>query len=139
MLIVQDRVTSTADSTATPMPTIAVGARADATGGSLAVSGDREGAFTLDRDSYDVADQSGLRARLCPRRVRAVSASLGEDGAIYLGTIPRVEQIDFEAMAFYPEPDACTITPGELNPAIGVASARPAVLRPRPTSGTPGP
>jgi hypothetical protein len=123
MLIVQDRVTSTADSTPTPFPSIAIGAVPTQTGGSLVVSGDREAGFRLDRGSYEVAVNPDFE-RGFARVEYGRFGLIGESGAVYFEHDPlRVAQIDFEAMAFYPEPDECTITPGELNPAIGVASA----------------
>jgi hypothetical protein len=123
MLIVQDRVTSTADSTPTPFPTIAVGAVPAQTGGTLAVSGDRAATFTLDRDSYDVAINPDFE-RGFARVEFGRFGLLGGAGAVYFSPDPLVvEQIDFDGMAFYPEPEDCAITPGELNPTIGVASA----------------
>lgn len=123
MLIVQDRVPSTAESSPTPFPTIAVGTVPTQTGGTLVVSGDREGTFTLDRASYEVAVNPDFE-RGFARVEYGRFGLLGESGAVYFEHDPLVvAQIDFEAMAFYPEPEACTITPGELNPAIGVASA----------------
>ena len=123
MLIVQDRVTSTAESTPTPMPTIAVGAVPTQAGGSLLFSGDREDSFGLDRGSYEVAVNPDFE-RGFARVEYGRFGLIGENGAVFFEHDPLVVvQIDFGAMAFYPEPDACTITPGELNPAIGVASA----------------
>ena len=123
MLIVQDRVTSTADSTPTPFPTIAVGAVPTQTGGTLAISGDREATFRLDRGSYEVAVNPDFE-RGFARVEYGRFGLIGETGAVHFEHDPlRVAQIDYEGMAFYPEPDACTITPGELNPTIGVASA----------------
>ena len=123
MLIVQDRVTSTGDSTPTPMPTIAVGAVPTQTGGTLAIIGDRAATFTLDRDSYDVAVNPDFE-RGFARVEYGRFGLIGESGSVHFEHEPLVvAQIDFEGMAFYPEPDECTISPGELNPAIGVASA----------------
>ena len=76
-------------------------------GGTLMVSGDREGTFTLDRQSTD--GRYGL---------------IGDDGRIFFANDPlAVEQMNFDGLSFFPEPDECTITPGELNEAIGVAGA----------------
>jgi hypothetical protein len=125
LLIVQDRGASTAtDPDATPPATITANAAPMQTGGSLAVSGDREGTFTLDRDSYEVSIAPDFERGFA--RVEYGRFGLdGERGAIVFSTDPlAVEQIDLDGLAFYPDPDACTITPGELNPAIGVASAR---------------
>jgi hypothetical protein len=123
-LVVQDRGTSTAGPTESPVPTITANTVPTRTGGSLAVSGDQEGAFILDHDSYDVSIEPDFERGFA--RVEFGRFGLdGERGAIVFGTDPLVvEQIDFDGLAFYPDPDACTITPGELNPAIGVASAR---------------
>ena len=123
MLIVQDRAAVTADATPTPFPTIAPDAAPTATGGSLVVSGDREGTFTLDRDSYAVAIDPDFE-RGFARVEFGRFGLLGGAGAVYFSPDPLVvEQIDFDGMAFYPEPEDCAITPGELNPTIGVASA----------------
>ena len=124
MLIVQDRVTSTADSTPTPFPTIAVGAVPTQTGGTLAISGDREATFRLDRASYEVAVNPDFE-RGFARVEYGRFGLIGESGSVHFEHDPLVvAQIDFDGMAFYPEPDACTITPGELNPSIGVVSAQ---------------
>jgi hypothetical protein len=123
MLIVQDRGTSTAESSPTPFPTIAVGGVPTQTGGSLLVSGDHEGTFTLDRGSYEVAVNPGSE-RGFARVEYGRFGLIGERGAVYFEHDPLVVvQIDFEEMAFYPDPDVCEITPGELNPEVGVASA----------------
>lgn len=123
MLIVQDRVISTAESTPTPFPTIVVGAVPTQTGGTLVVSGDREGTFRLDRDSYEVAVSPDFE-RGFARVEYGRFGLIGDSGAVHFEHDPlRVAQIDYEGMAFYPEPDGCTIAPGELNPTIGVASA----------------
>ena len=123
MLIVQDRGTSTAESSPTPFPTIAVGGVPTQAGGSLQVSGDREGTFTLDRASYEVAVNPDFE-RGFARVEYGRFGLLGESGAVYFEHDPlEVAQIDFEEMAFYPDPDACEIMAGELNPEIGVASA----------------
>ena len=125
LLIVQDRGTSTATGpNATPLASITADTAPTQTGGSLAVSGDRDGTFTLDSDSYEVSIAPDFERGFA--RVEYGRFGLdGERGAIAFSTEPLViEQIDLDGLAFYPDPDACTITPGELNPAIGVASAR---------------
>jgi len=87
------------------------------------VSGDREGSFRLDRGSYEVAVNPDFE-RGFARVEYGRFGLIGQSGAVYFEHDPlAVAQIDFEGMAFYPDPDACTITPGELNPAIGVVSA----------------
>ena len=122
MLVVQDRVTSLAPSE-TPLATIGVGTVPSRTGGTLAVSGARDATFALDRDEYDVSINPDFErgfARVEFNEYRL----LGDDGAIRFGTDPLVvEQIDYDGLTFYPEADACTVSPGELNPAIGVAGA----------------
>jgi hypothetical protein len=88
------------------------------------VSGDREANFILDRDSYDISINPDFE-RGFARVEFGRFGLIGQEGAIHLGSEPLVvEQVDFDGMAFYPEPDACAIEPGELNPTIGVASAR---------------
>lgn len=76
-------------------------------GGTLDVTGDREGTFRLTRETTD--GRYGL---------------IGDDGRIFFGNDPlAVVQMNFDGLSFFPEPDECTITPGELNDAIGVAWA----------------
>jgi hypothetical protein len=125
VLLVQDRGTPTAAGpTETALPTITENTIPTHTGGSLAVSGDQEGAFILDHDSYAVSIEPDFERGFA--RVEFGRFGLdGERGAIAFSTDPLVvEQIDFDGLAFYPDPDDCTIIPGELNPTIGVASAR---------------
>ena len=124
LLIVQDRGATTATGpTDTPVPTIAADTVPPHTGGSLTVSGDQEGAFNLDHDSYDVGIEPDFERGFAHVEFGRFGLT-GESGAIYFAPEPlAVEQIDFDGLAFYPDPDACTITAGELNPAIGVASA----------------
>lgn len=124
VLVVQDRGTSSDAWSEPPAPTIAVEAIPPATGGSLSVSGDRDATFSLDHDSYDVGIEPDFERGFA--RVEFGRFGLeGVQGAIAFSTDPLVvEQIDFDGLAFYPDPDDCTITPGELNQAIGVASAR---------------
>jgi len=84
-----------------------IGAVPSEVGGTLAVSGDREGTFAVNRESSD--GRYGL---------------IGDDGRIFFGSHPlAVVQLNFDGLSFFPEPDDCTITPGELNAAIGVAGA----------------
>ena len=118
------RGTTATGPTETPVPTITANTVPTHTGGSLAVSGDQEGAFILDHDSYTVSIEPDFERGFA--RVEFGRFGLdGELGAIAFSTDPLVvEQIDFDGLAFYPDPEDCTITPGELNPAIGVASAR---------------
>ena len=124
LLIVQDRGATTATGpTDTPPPTIAADAVPTQTGGSLTVSGDKSGRFDLDHDSYDVGIEPDFERGFAHVEFGRFGLT-GGSGSIYFSPEPlAVEQIDFEGLAFYPDPDACTITPGQLNPAIGVASA----------------
>jgi hypothetical protein len=124
VIVVQDRASSSNAQSEPSRPTIAQGAIPPATGGSLSVSGDRDATFSLDSDSYDVGIDPDFERGFA--RVEFGRFGLeGEQGAIAFSTDPLVvEQIDFDGLAFYPDPDNCAITPGELNPAIGVASAR---------------
>ncbi len=80
-------------------------------GGTLTFSGDHTGTFTVSRESSDGRDRRyGLR---------------GDDGRIFFSGDPlTVVQMEFDALSFFPEPDECTLTPGALNEAIGVAAAR---------------
>ena len=124
MLIVQDRVATTAEATQTPAQSIAPDRMPTAVGGSLAVSGARTDTFRLDRASYDVSISPDFE-RGFARVEYGRFGLLGEDGDVYLEAEPlSVAQIDFDGMAFYPDPDECTITPGTLNATAGIASAR---------------
>lgn len=89
--------------TATPTPPPITGI-----GGNLAVTGDREGTLTVTRESND-GNYSlvGDRARI-----------------VFEGSRPPVvSQVSWEGLEFFPEPDACTITAGELDDEIGVGYA----------------
>jgi hypothetical protein len=78
-----------------------------AIGGTLLVTGDREASLVVDRESTD--GQYGL---------------VGDDARIFLVGDPlTVVQMNLDGLSFFPEPDACTITPGRHNQEIGVASA----------------
>jgi hypothetical protein len=124
MLVVSDRQPPAADVAGTPVGSIGMDAVPTGTGAVLAVSGDRDGSFTLDRDSYEVSVNPDFERGFA--RVAFGRFGLeGDDGAVHFAYEPlTVEQIDYDGLAFYPEPDECTVTPGELNPEIGVASAR---------------
>jgi hypothetical protein len=77
-------------------------------GGNLAVTGDREGTLTVTRE----ANQGAY-------------SLVGDAGRIvFQGSRPPViSQMSWEGLEFFPEPDACTITPGELDDEIGVGYA----------------
>ena len=77
-------------------------------GGNLSVTGDREGTLTVTRESNDG------------------KYSLVGDGArvVFEGSRPPVvSQVSWDGLEFFPEPDACTVTPGELDDEIGVGYA----------------
>ena len=124
LVIVQDRGATATAATETPVPTITVNTVPTHTGGSLAVSGHLRGRLHPRPRFVRRRHRAGLRAGI--RRVDFGRFGLdGEHGAIAFSTDPLVvEQIDFDGLAFYPDPGDCRVTPGELNPAIGVASAR---------------
>lgn len=78
-----------------------------AIGGTLVVSGDREASLEVTREATD--GQYGL---------------VGDDARIFLAGDPlTVVQMNLDGLSFFPEPEACTITPGRLNQEIGVAGA----------------
>ena len=78
-----------------------------AIGGTLTVTGDRVATLVVDRESTD--GQYGL---------------VGDDARIFLAGDPlAVVQMNLDGLSFFPEPDACTITPGRHNQQSGVASA----------------
>lgn len=92
---------------ATPAPIGDLDAVPNAIGGTLVMTGDREAELLVDREATD--GQYGLT---------------GDDARIFLGGDPlTVVQMNLDGLSFFPEPDACQITPGRFNPAIGVASA----------------
>jgi hypothetical protein len=87
---------------AAPVPTIT------GIGGNLTVSGDRDGTLTVTRESNEG------------------TYSLVGDGTrvVFQGSEPPViSQMSWEGLEFFPEPEACTITPGELDDEIGVGYA----------------
>ena len=76
-------------------------------GGVLSVTGDGGGTFVLDREA--------LNGRY---------ALVGDNGRITFERDPlSVAQISFDGLEFFPEPDACVITPGERHDPTGVAGA----------------
>ena len=95
------------DAAATAEVPASIGAMPTDVGGSVTVSGDRQGIFTLDRDTIE--GRYGL---------------LGDDGRIFFASDPlSVAQMEFDGLSFFPDPEECTITAGALNQAIGVAWA----------------
>ena len=124
MLVVQDRAAPTAEATESPAPSIAPDVMPTAIGGSLAVTGDRTDTLPLDRASYDIGISPDFE-RGFARLEYGRFGLLGQEGDIYFEPEPpSVAQLDFDGLAFYPDPADCTITPGILNAAIGIASAR---------------
>jgi hypothetical protein len=92
---------------ATPAPVGDLDAIPAAIGGTLVVTGDREASLTVNREATD--GQYGL---------------IGDDARIFIGGDPLVvTQMNLDGLSFFPEPDDCTITPGQLNQQIGVAGA----------------
>lgn len=78
-----------------------------AIGGTLVVTGDREVNLDVDREATD--GRYGL---------------VGDDARIFLGGDPvSVAQMNLDGLSFFPDPDACEITPGRFNPENGIASA----------------
>lgn len=81
-----------------------------AIGGTLTVSGDREGALTLDRELF--TDQG-------------IYSLDGEQGAVYFGGTPfEVDRISYDGLELYVDPGQCTLTPGERHDPTGVAGAQ---------------
>jgi hypothetical protein len=77
-------------------------------GGRLAFSGDRDGTLALTRDSLE--GTYGL---------------IGSDGRMTLGQgqPPEVTQISFDGWEFFPDSGQCTLTPGEPDAQLGLATA----------------
>jgi hypothetical protein len=76
-------------------------------GGDLAVTGDLEGTYLLNR----VADGPGYGIR-------------GPEGRVFFDESPlSVVQMNLDGLSFFPAPEDCTITPGNLTNAIGIGRA----------------
>jgi hypothetical protein len=76
-------------------------------GGHLAVSGDREGTLSLTRESNEGRySLVGDAARI-----------------VFEGDPPTIVQLSWEGLEFFPEPDDCSIVPGELDDQLGVGYA----------------
>ena len=76
-------------------------------GGVLAVSGDREADFVLDREATDQG-----------------YALAGDDGRVFFGGDPLgVERISYDGLEFYLDPGDCVLEPGERDDPTGVAGA----------------
>jgi hypothetical protein len=90
----------------TPSPTIA--AQPTTIGGSLTVTGDREGAFVLERETTQ--NRYGL---------------VGPEGRLLFesGDPVTVARIQYDGLEFFLGPDDCTVIPGERHDPTGVAGA----------------
>jgi hypothetical protein len=98
---------SAAAAPATPAPAGDLDAVPTAIGGTLVVTGDREASLDVDREATDA--QYGL---------------IGDDARIFLGGEPlTVVQMNLDGLSFFPDPGACTITPGRHNQELGLGSA----------------
>jgi hypothetical protein len=76
-------------------------------GGALAVTGDSEGIFRL--ASEDTFFQGNFYSLV------------GDEGRIvFEGPPVEITQISFAGLEFFPEPEACSLTPGELDSTIGI-------------------
>jgi hypothetical protein len=76
-------------------------------GGQLVFSGDHTGTLTLTRDSLE--GTYGL---------------LGSDGRMTLeGMPPEVAQVSYDGWEFFPDPGQCTVTAGDANAQLGLATA----------------
>ena len=94
-----------------------------AIGGTLVLSGDLDETLVLDREDAEIGfnfdTETGI-ALLEDGPYRLV----GEEGRVTFGVDPLVvEQLDVAGLSFYPAPDDCQVTPGVLNPALGIATA----------------
>lgn len=88
-------------------PTAAAG-RPGVVGGALAVTGDREGVLSLDREITE--DRYGLA---------------GDDGRVlFEGTDPvTVAQVQYDGLEFFVDPEECAVVPGARHEPSGVAMA----------------
>ena len=76
-------------------------------GGHLAVTGDRQGTLTVTRE------ENGARYALA-----------GDSARIVFQDVPAVvAQLSWEGLEFFPEPEDCTLTPGELDNETGIGHA----------------
>lgn len=78
-------------------------------GGTITVSGDREGSFRLTRDLHQ----------------GTTYALEGGNGRItFVGAPVEVSQVSYDGLEFFPDPGQCTITTGNLDNAIGIGFAK---------------
>ena len=84
------------------------GTAVTAIGGTLAVTGDREGSFTVDRE--DLSDRYALA---------------GQDGRIIFEIADPLDvaQISYDGLEFFLDAGGCELTPGERHDPTGVAAA----------------
>jgi hypothetical protein len=76
-------------------------------GGTLVVTGDREGTFVLTRESLEGS-----------------YALVGSQGRIvFAGQPAEVTQLSYDGLDFFPDPEDCTITAGDLDSAVGIGFA----------------
>jgi hypothetical protein len=95
----------------------------DAIGGVLTVSGDLEGSIALDREEAEIGFEFDPETQIARLQDGPYQLS-GSQARITFARDPlAVEQIDYEGLSFYLDPGDCEITPGALNPALGIASA----------------
>lgn len=75
-------------------------------GGTLTVTGDREGTMVIHSEGLD-------------NRYSVI----GDDGRIsFEGDPMSIVQLSYDGWEFFPEPEDCTITPGELDPEFGTVA-----------------
>ena len=90
-----------------PAPAPSTPVQPGAVGGTVIVTGDREGTLVLDREATE--DRYGL---------------VGNDGRILFGgDPPTVARVQYDGLEFFVDPDECTVTPGERHDPSGVAEA----------------
>ncbi|MBW3612851.1 MAG: hypothetical protein KY392_03195, partial [Chloroflexi bacterium] len=88
-----------------PIPSTPV--QPGAVGGTLVVTGDREGTMVLGRETTQ--DRYGL---------------VGANGRIlFEGDPPTVARVQYDGLEFFVDPDECTVIPGERHDPSGVAGA----------------
>jgi hypothetical protein len=75
-------------------------------GATIMVSGDYTGHLVLTRE--DTSDRYGLA---------------GDDGRLIFDGESQIAQISFDGWEFFPDPDECTVTPGEGDAETGLATA----------------
>jgi hypothetical protein len=108
---------------ATPEPTFDIGVAPSAIGGRLTVSGDRSGAMELDTATgiggrYQVEGDDVI---IAPAAEPVLS---GPNGRVAFDRdTGDVKLIEFEDLALYLDPGACTVTEGATNEAAGLMAA----------------